>query len=290
MNKKQTKFYFHEDISLKKLSELIHTYFIKDPDFEYVEARSEMEVLNPLSLRADMVFKGKEKVILYEFLSVKSNLKNVLKRVLTYVSILYGKYELPIEVRIMISPYVEEDAISLEVCPGMFFEPKISSFKQRDGDKFLNNINEKVKNNEELTFQETIDLGIVPLMRSEHSPNDQILKTIELTRRIKNIDHDLKNEILGVQVLLADKFVEDPDLKNQIMDVINMDLDIVHDYGTYREEQGIKQGIKQGKDLGRGEEKVKTAINMLNEGYSINQIEKVTHLDANSIEQLKNSK
>ena len=65
-----------------------------------------------------------------------------------------------------------------------------------------------------------------------------------------------------------------------------MDLDIVHDYGTYREEQGIKQG----KDLGRGEEKVKTAINMLNEGYSINQIEKVTHLDANSIEQLKNSK
>ena len=48
--------------------------------------------------------------------------------------------------------------------------------------------------------------------------------------------------------------------------------------------------MEQGKDLGRGEEKVKTAINMLNEGYSTNQIEKVTHLDANSIEQLKNSK
>ena len=137
------------------------------------------------------------------------------------------------------------------------------------------NINEKVKNDEELTFQETIDLGIVPLMRSEYSPNDQILKTIELTRRIKNIDYDLKNEILGVQVLLADRFVEDPDLKNQIMDVIDMNLDIVHDYGNYREEQVIEQGVE------------KVATNMLNEGYTTDQIAEVTHLDTNSIEQLK---
>ena len=275
MKEKETKFYFHEDMSLKKLSELIYLYFIKDPNYEYIEARSEMEIINPHSRRADMVFKGKEKIILYEFLSVKSNLKNVSKRVLSYVSALYEKYDMPIEVRIMISPYVEEDAISLEVCPGMFFEPKISSFKEYDGDIFLNNINEKVKNNEELTFQETIDLGIVPLMRSEYSPNDQILKTIELTRRIKNIDYDLKNEILGVQVLLADRFVEDPDLKNQIMDVIDMNLDIVHDYGNYREEQVIEQGVE------------KVATNMLNEGYTTDQIAEVTHLDTNSIEQLK---
>ena len=259
MKEKETKFYFHEDMSLKKLSELIYLYFIKDPNYEYIEARSEMEIINPHSRRADMVFKGKEKIILYEFLSVKSNLKNVSKRVLSYVSALYEKYDMPIEVRIMIGPYVEEDAISLEVCPGMFFEPKISSFKEYDGDIFLNNINEKLKNNEELTFQETIDLGIVPLMRSEYSPNDQILKTIELTRRIKNINYDLKNEILGVQVLLADRFVEDPDLKNQIMDVIDMNLDIVHDYGNYREEQVIEQGVE------------KVATNMLNEGYTTDQ-------------------
>ena len=119
-------------------------------------------------------------------------------------------------------------------------------------------------------------------MRSEYSPNDQILKTIELTRRIKNIDNELKNEILGVQVLLADKFVEDHDLKNQIMDVIDMDLDIVHDYGIYREEKGIEQGIEQ--------EKLKTATNMLNKGYTTDQITEITNLDANSIEQLKNSK
>ena len=72
------------------------------------------------------------------------------------------------------------------------------------------------------------------------------------------------------------------DLKNQIIDVIDVDLDIVHDYGIYREEKGIEQGIEQ--------EKLKTATNMLNEGYTTDQIAKVTDLDANLIEQLKNSK
>ena len=278
MKKKETEFYFHEDLALKKLSELIHAHFIKDPDYEYVEARSEMELITPQSRRADMVFKGKEKIILYEFLSVKNNLKNVVKRILTYCSMLYEKYEITIEPRIIVSPDVKEDAITLEPFTGTFFKPKISSFKKYDGDKFLNNINNKIKNNDQITFLETTNLGIVPLMRSEYSPNDQILKTIELTRRIKNIDNELKNEILGVQVLLADKFVEDHDLKNQIMDVIDMNLDIVHDYGIYREEKGIEQ------------EKLKTATNMINEGYTTDQIAKITDLDANSIEQLKNSK
>ena len=57
-----------------------------------------------------------------------------------------------------------------------------------------------------------------------------------------------------------------------------MDLDIVHNYGIYREEKGRKQ------------EKLKIATNMLNKGYTTDQIAKVTDLDANSIEQLKNSK
>ena len=278
MKKKETEFYFHEDLALKKLSELIHAHFIKDPNYEYVEARSEMELINPQSRRADMVFKGKEKIILYEFLSVKNNLKNVVKRILTYCSMLYEKYEITIEPRIIVSPDVKEDAITLEPFTGTFFKPKISSFKKYNGDKFLNNINNKIKNNDQITFLETTNLGIVPLMRSEYSPNDQILKTIELTRRIKNIDNELKNEILGVQVLLADRFVEDPDLKNQIMDVIDMNLDIVHDYGNYREEQVIEQGVE------------KVATNMLNEGYTTDQIAEVTHLDTNSIEQLKKNK
>ena len=286
MNEKETNFYFHEDMALKKLSELIHMHFVKDLDYEYIEVRSEMELINPQSRRADMVFKGKEKIILYEFLSVKSNLKSVAKRVLTYIIMLFEKYEMTVEPRIIVSPDVEGEEINFEICPGMFFKPEISSFKKYNGDKFLNNINEKVKNNDELTFQETMDLGIVPLMQSEYSPNDQILKTIELTRRIKNIDHDLKNEILGLQVLLADKFVEDGDLKNQIMDVIDMNLDIVHDYGIYREEKGMEKGMEKG----IGQEKVKTTINMLNKGYSVEQIAEITELDFDSIKQLKNSK
>ena len=64
--------------------------------------------------------------------------------------------------------------------------------------------------------------------------------------------------------------------------MINMNLDIVHDYGNYREEQGIEKGIEQGVE--------KVATNMLNEGYTTNQIAEVTCLAAKSIKQIKNSK
>ena len=71
-----------------------------------------------------------------------------------------------------------------------------------------------------------------------------------------------------------------------------MDLDILRDYGRYREEKGVEQGIEQGieKGIEQGIEKVKTAINMLNKGYSIEQIAEITELDFDSIKQLKNSK
>ena len=120
-------------------------------------------------------------------------------------------------------------------------------------------------------------------MYGKHEASEQILKTIETTRKIKNMDNDFKKEILGVQAILADKFVEDSDLKSQIIDVIYMDLDIIHDFGLYKE----KQGMTEGKTEGRAEEKINIAKNMIKENYSISEIMKITDLSNECIENLK---
>ncbi len=141
----------------------------------------------------------------------------------------------------------------------------------------------KLKNNKKLTSDEYIQLGLVPLMYGKHEASEQILKTIETTRTIKNMDNDFKKEILGVQAILADKFVEDSDLKSQIIDVIYMDLDIIHDFGLYKE----KQGMTEGKTEGRAEEKINIAKNMIKENYSISEIMKITDLSNECIKNLK---
>ena len=55
-------------MALKKLSELIHMHFIKDPD---IEAISEIELINPQSRRAEMVFKGKEKITIKIVINIR---------------------------------------------------------------------------------------------------------------------------------------------------------------------------------------------------------------------------
>ena len=93
------------------------------------------------------------------------------------------------------------------------------------------------------------------------------------------MDNDFKKEILGVQAILADKFVEDDDLKNQIRDVIYMDLDIIHDFGVYKEKQGMTEG--------KTEEKINIAKNMIKENQFISEIMKITDLSNECIENLK---
>jgi hypothetical protein len=182
-------------------------------------------------------------------------------------------------VTLLTTPSVNKDSGILEYSTNQFFKPKILSFKDCDGDKFLSNINMKLKNNKKLTSDEYIQLGLVPLMYSKHEASEQILKTIETTRKIKNMDNDFKKEILGVQAILADKFVEDSDLKNQIIDVIYMDLDIIHDFGLYKEKQGMTEG--------KTEEKINIAKNMIKENYSISEIMKITDLSNECIKNLK---
>lgn len=54
-------------------------------------------------------------------------------------------------------------------------------------------------------------------MESKHDIGEQILKTIELVEKIRNIDPELKEEIIATQGLYAYKFVEDNALKSQII-------------------------------------------------------------------------
>ena len=63
-------------------------------------------------------------------------------------------------------------------------------------------------------------------MKSKHDISEQILKTIELVGKIRNINPELKKEIISVQGLYAYKFVEDNDLKSQIIRQVFEKLDI----------------------------------------------------------------
>lgn len=124
-------------------------------------------------------------------------------------------------------------------------------------------------------------------MKTKHEAGVQVVKTLELARKITDIDNELKDSVLGILIVLADKFIENQDLKNKVIDVIKMEITILHDYVTSHEKEWLEQGTIEGKLEGKEEEKLKIAKNMQKENYSVKEIAKITKLDCKTIEKLK---
>lgn len=124
-------------------------------------------------------------------------------------------------------------------------------------------------------------------MKTKHEAGVQVVKTLELTRKITDIDDELKDSVLGILIVLADKFIENQDLKNKVIDVIKMEITILHDYVTSHEKEWLEQGKIEGKLEGKEEEKLKIAKNMHKENYPVKEIAKITKLDCKTIEKLK---
>ena len=78
--------YHHEDLTLKFLKENTTKYIAKITGAEFCdEINVELINLKPKVLRIDYGIKKKDKIILYEFLSTKSNIANILRRIFLYV-------------------------------------------------------------------------------------------------------------------------------------------------------------------------------------------------------------
>lgn len=206
--------YHHEDLTLKFLKENTAKYIAKITNAEVSdEINVELINLKPKVLRIDYGIKEKDKIIIYEFLSTKTNIANILRRILLYVARIGYDYQLKVKINLVITPEIDKNNIFLEYSPGQFFRPEVISFKDYDGDKLLSNITYKIKNNIKLTYNEFLTLGILPLMQTEHEPGVQVVKTLEIARKITDIDDELKDSVLGMLIVLADKFIDNQDFE-----------------------------------------------------------------------------
>ena len=124
-------------------------------------------------------------------------------------------------------------------------------------------------------------------MQTEHEPGVQVVKTLEISRKITDIDDELKDSVLGMLIVLAGKFIGNQDLKNKVIDVIKMEITILHDYVTSHEQKWLEEGKLEGKVEGKVEGKLEIAKNMQKENYPIKEIAKITKLDYKTIEKLK---
>lgn len=272
-----------EDIIFKDVTEEEVGVFLKR-----MNIKSKKKKLNPTEIRfidatiliADIIIELDEIILIIEFQSTEVDLKDK-NRFLAYFSVVNFKKKTKKGVKLIVISTAEKGKKITHIIGDIIqFKFDIYSMKDENGDIILNNIENKIKNKEELSDEELIDLSLVPVMGSKNKQAEQIEKSVNLILSIDLEKYKVKNLVKSVAYLLADKFLEDGEKKTIICDALGGKMSAVYDYGQRQKEKGIKEGIKETSE--------KMAVYMIKKGESDEEIQKETNLTLEEIKKIRN--
>ena len=188
------------------------------------------------------------------------------------------KYRRKVHTLVLSTHYKDNDELIFNWHNNDGFTIPYKSFKTLDGDKTINNISLKNKNNEELSKSEIGDLRILTFMKSKRSPKELLIKSIELSVDAKMNETD-KLHTAVLQSFLAKKFITDSEEYKEVMKMIDESaLDFKGILGRrdriYYEEGQKSRNYQIAKDL-------------IKEGLDDETIKRITKLNQNEYEKLK---
>ena len=188
------------------------------------------------------------------------------------------KYRRKVHTLVLSTHYKDNDELIFNWHNNDWFTIPYKSFKTLDGDKTINNISLKNKNNEELSKSEIGDLRILTFMKSKRSPRELLIKSIELTQAAKMGERDRLHTAV-LQSFLAKKFITDNEEYKEVMKMIDESaLDFKGILGRrdriYYEEGQKSRNYQIAKDL-------------IKEGLDDETIKRITKLNQNEYEKLK---
>lgn len=203
--------------------------------------------------------------------------KEVLKRFFAYAASVNFKTNKSIETLVIVTYSTKEKSLEYPLNNETIFRVRIFSLKNIDADKRLERIENKVKNKEKLNKEDIHDIVLLPLMRSKHSTEHIIRKTVKLSNECIVNEEDII-KIKSLQPLMINKFIKNEKLRKKLIGEVNMKIKL---FDEIREE---------GREEGSEEKAIDIAREMLEDNCSIDLIAKYTHLDKAFLENLLLSK
>lgn len=251
---------------------------IKEIDFESENLTynpTELVELDPKIYKTDMILELDHLIVLTEF---QSTIVKTLdeKRYRLYTALVdYAKRNNKPIMLIVISTAEKTKIKQYKINKDCVFTIPIVSLKDFDGDKIINNIENKIKNNQKITRHEMLNLALAPFMSSKKPLNKQIEKTVKTLDEVRKSMKCSSDFVFGIELLIVEKFIKNERQHKKLTNILRDTMKIIDEWRQEDYENGKK------------EEKINTAKNMLKENYSIKQIAKITQLNIESIKQIK---
>lgn len=255
---------------------------IKEIDFESKNLTynpTELIELDPKIYKTDMILELDHLIVLTEFQSTIVKTPDE-KRYRLYTALVdYAKRNNKPIILIVISTAEKTKIKQYKINKDCVFTIPIVSLKDFDGDKIINNIENKIKNNQKITRHEMLNLALAPFMSSKKPLDKQIEKTVKTLDEVRKSRKCSSDFVFGIELLIVEKFIKNERQHKKLTNILRDTMKIIDEW----RQEDYENGKKEGKE----EEKINTAKNMLKENYTIKQIATITQLNIESIKQIK---
>lgn len=255
---------------------------IKEIDFESENLTynpTELVELDPKIYKTDMILELDHLIVLTEFQSTIVKTIDE-KRYRLYTALVdYAKRNNKPLILIVISTAEKTKIKQYKINKDCVFTIPIVSLKDFDGDKIINNIENKIKNNQKITRHEMLNLALAPFMSSKKPLDKQIEKTVKTLDEVRKSMKCSSDFVFGIELLIVEKFIKNERQHKKLTNILRDTMKIIDEW----RQEDYENGKKEGKE----EEKINTAKNMLKENYTIKQIATITQLNIKSIKQIK---
>ena len=255
---------------------------IKEIDFESENLTynpTELVELDPKIYKTDMILELDHLIVLTEFQSTIVKTPDE-KRYRLYTALVdYAKRNNKPLILIVISTAEKTKIKQYKINKDCVFTIPIISLKDFDGDKIINNIENKIKNNQKITRHEMLNLALAPFMSSKKPLDKQIEKTVKTLDEVRKSMKCSSDFVFGIELLIVEKFIKNERQHKKLTNILRDTMKIIDEW----RQEDYENGKKEGKE----EEKINTAKNMLKENYTIKQIATTTQLNIESIKQIK---
>lgn len=255
---------------------------IKEIDFKSENLTynpTELIELDPKIYKTDMILELDHLIVLTEFQSTIVKTIDE-KRYRLYTALVdYAKRNNKPIILIVISTAEKTKINEYKINKDCVFTIPIVSLKDFDGDKIINNIENKIKNNQKITRHEMLNLALAPFMSSKKPLDKQIEKTVKTLDEVRKSMKCSSDFVFGIELLIVEKFIKNERQHKKLTNILRDTMKIIDEW----RQEDYENGKKEGKE----EEKINTAKNMLKENYTIKQIATITQLNIESIKQIK---
>lgn len=255
---------------------------IKEIDFKSENLTynpTELIELDPKIYKTDMILELDHLIVLTEFQSTIVKTIDEKQYRLYTALVDYAKRNNKPLILIVISTAEKTKIKQYKINKDCVFTIPIVSLKDFDGDKIINNIENKIKNNQKITRHEMLNLALAPFMSSKKPLDKQIEKTVKTLDEVRKSMKCSSDFVFGIELLIVEKFIKNERQHKKLTNILRDTMKIIDEW----RQEDYENGKKEGKE----EEKINTAKNMLKENYTIKQIATITQLNIESIKQIK---